>query len=196
MILPIREYPDPVLRQPARAVEVVDEAIWGLTRDMLETMYAARGIGLAAPQVGHGVRVICVDVSEERNQGQVLINPRILRREGTTEGEEGCLSVPGLHELVRRAAWIEIEALGERGEPIVAEAEGLLAVCIQHELDHLEGVLFIDRLSELRRQRLKKQLASARPSAQDAADRPAPRTPGKRAAAVQKSLHIIQGQGC
>lgn len=195
MILPIREYPDPILRQPARAVETVDEVVRSLTADMLETMYAAGGIGLAAPQVGHGLRIICVDVSEERNQGQVLVNPCILRKEGLLEGEEGCLSVPGLYELVRRAAWIEIQAQNEHGEPFLAEAEGLLAVCIQHELDHLEGVLFIDRLSELRRQRLKKQLLAARSGGQGEAARLPPRRTTRRAPVVHDSLRIHQGQG-
>lgn len=194
MILPIREYPDPILRQPARAVEAVDEAVRSLTADMLETMYAARGIGLAAPQVGHGLRIICVDISAESNQGQVLVNPRILRKEGVLEGEEGCLSVPGLFEMVRRAAWIEIQALNNQGEPFIAEAEGLLAVCIQHELDHLEGVLFIDRLSELRRQRLKKQLLAARSGGEDEKVSPSPRRATRRAPAVQNSLHVTQGQ--
>jgi peptide deformylase len=196
MILTIREYPDPILRHPARPVETMDETLQSFMADMLETMYAARGIGLAAPQVGQGLRVICVDVSEERNQGQVLINPRILRKEGNLEGEEGCLSVPGLYETVRRAAWIEVEALNGRGEPFTAEAEGLLAVCIQHEMDHLEGVLFIDRLPELRRQRLKKQLGAARSThASEENSKVSSRVRGKRAPIMQQSLLVTQGQG-
>ncbi|MBN1241041.1 MAG: peptide deformylase [Gammaproteobacteria bacterium] len=155
--LPILEYPDPRLRIRAERVTNVDEEIRRLVDDMFETMYAAPGIGLAATQVDVHKRVIVIDVSDERDAPYCFINPEILSSEGTFSAEEGCLSVPGLYEYVERAEKIRVRALGRDGEPFELDAEGLLAVCIQHEMDHLEGKLFVDYLSQLKRERLKKR---------------------------------------
>jgi len=156
-ILTILHFPDPRLRNKAQPVVVVDESVRQLVSDMLETMYAAPGIGLAAIQVNVPKRVIVVDISEERNQPVCLINPKIQERRGTVETEEGCLSVPGIYENVRRSEWIKVSAQSPSGEPFALETDGLLAVCIQHEMDHLEGKLFVDYLSELKRQRIRKK---------------------------------------
>lgn len=156
--LNILHHPDPRLRKAALAVQSVDASIRTLAADMLETMYAAPGIGLAATQVNVQKRVIVMDVSEHKDQPQVFINPVILQRSGERDGEEGCLSVPGIYETVRRAAAITVSALNLAGEPITLEAEGLLAVCIQHEIDHLDGKLFVDYLSQLKRERIRKKL--------------------------------------
>ena len=169
--LPILEYPDPRLRIRAEPVTEVDETIRILVADMLETMYEAPGIGLAATQVDVHKRVLVLDLSEERNQPFCLINPEIVSKEGQTSHEEGCLSVPGVYEEVERAERVSIKALNEKGEPIEMEAEGLLAICIQHEMDHLEGKLFVDYLSELKRQRLKKKLVKKSKRAKTDADR-------------------------
>jgi peptide deformylase len=142
-------------------VAVVDDRIRRLAADMLETMYAAPGVGLAATQVDMHERVIVMDVSEERNQPLVLVNPEILSREELAEGEEGCLSVPGYTETVERARRIRVRALDLQGHAFEFDAEGLLAVCVQHELDHLEGKLFVDYLSELKRQRIRKKLVKS-----------------------------------
>lgn len=160
-LLKILEYPDPRLRIRARPVEVVDDAIRRLAADMLETMYAAPGVGLAATQVDVHVRLIVMDVSEEKNQPLVLINPEILEKDCIEAGEEGCLSVPGITESIERARRLRVRALDLDGRPFERVAEGLLAVCIQHEMDHLQGKLFVDYLSELKRQRLKKKFAKA-----------------------------------
>lgn len=160
--LKILEFPDPRLRTRAAPVEVVDDGIRRLAADMLETMYAAPGIGLAATQVDVHKRLIVLDVSEEANQPMVLINPEILTLEGDCDSEEGCLSVPGYTETVQRAETIRVRALGLDGDTVELDAEGLLAVCIQHEMDHLEGKLFVDYLSELKRTRLRKQLEKSR----------------------------------
>jgi len=143
-MLAILEYPDPRLRKKAAPVSAVDEAVRRLVDDMLETMYAARGVGLAATQVDVHQRVLVLDVSEERNQPLVLINPEILSAEGRAPGEEGCLSLPGIYEKLPRATHVRVRALGRDGVPFEMNAEGLLAVCIQHEMDHLEGKLFVD----------------------------------------------------
>jgi len=161
-LLKILEYPDPRLRIKASSVPAVTGEIRQLAADMLETMYAAPGVGLAATQVDRHIRLIVLDVSESRDKPHVLINPEILSREGVATGDEGCLSVPGVTEGVDRAARIRVRAQDARGETIEFDAEGLLAVCIQHELDHLVGKLFVDYLSELKRQRLKKRVAKAR----------------------------------
>ena len=153
--LPILHYPDPRLRIRAKPVSEVDERIRTLVADMLETMYEASGIGLAATQVNVHERVLVLDLSEERNQPLCLINPQILRSEGEVSYEEGCLSVPEVFESVSRAESIRVAALDEKGESIEMDAEGLLAICIQHEMDHLEGKLFVDYLSALKRTRLK-----------------------------------------
>ncbi|MDZ7810432.1 MAG: peptide deformylase [Arhodomonas sp.] len=156
--LEILHYPDPRLRTVARPVERVDARIVRLIDDMLETMYTAPGIGLAATQVNVHERVIVIDISEDRDSPVVLVNPRITERDGETVGEEGCLSVPEYFEAVRRSERVTVEALGRDGEPFSLEAEGLLAVCIQHEMDHLEGRLFVDYLSELKRKRLRRRM--------------------------------------
>ena len=157
-ILNILNYPDERLRTVARPVDEVSTEIQQLTDNMLETMYAAPGIGLAATQVNVHQRIIVIDVSEEKNQPLVLINPEILEKDGEQEFDEGCLSVPGIYETVQRAENIKIRALNRAGESFEMEAEGLLAVCIQHEMDHLQGKLFVDYLSQLKRQRIRKKL--------------------------------------
>lgn len=156
--LNILHYPDPRLRKPALPVETVDDSVRTLVADMLETMYAAPGIGLAATQVNVQKRVIVMDVSEDKNQPLVFINPTLLNREGENDMEEGCLSVPGFYETIRRAAWIRVSALDRDGEPFELDASGLLAVCVQHEMDHLDGKLFVDYLSALKRDRIRKKL--------------------------------------
>ena len=155
--LDILHYPDPRLRNRAEPVASVDEEVRRLVDDMFETMYAAPGIGLAAIQVNVPLRVITIDVSEDRRQPLCLINPEIVELAGTVELEEGCLSVPGIYELVQRAQWIRARALDRDGEPFEFEAEDLLAVCVQHEIDHLDGRLFVDHLSRLKRQRIRKK---------------------------------------
>lgn len=152
MILRIRTYPDPVLRRRAAPVERVDERIRRLLDDMLETMYAAPGIGLAAPQVGESVRVIVADVSEEKNAPLRMVNPEITwRSETTAVAEEGCLSLPEIYGEVERPEAVEVRYLDETGAERTLRAEGLLARCLQHEIDHLDGVLFVDHLSPVRR---------------------------------------------
>ncbi len=157
-ILDILHFPDPRLRNKARPVTQVDDKVRRLVDDMFETMYAAPGIGLAATQVNVPLRVVTIDVSEERDQPLALINPEILERDGVEEMNEGCLSVPGVYEKIRRANHIRFRALDREGRPFESEAEGLLAVCIQHEIDHLDGKLFVDYLSSLKRQRIRKKL--------------------------------------
>jgi peptide deformylase len=175
-LLKILKFPDPRLRTMAAPVEAVDDQIRRLVDDMLETMYAAPGIGLAATQVDVHERVLVLDVSESKDEPQCFINPELLEQEGRAVGEEGCLSVPEVTEEVERAARIRVRALGVDGKQFEQEAEGLLAVCIQHEMDHLEGKLFVDYLSELKRQRIKKKAVKARKqdSADGRASRPAP----------------------
>ena len=168
--LPILEYPDPRLRIRAEPVTKVDADIRRLVEDLFETMYAAPGIGLAATQVNVHKRVLVCDVSADRTEPLCLINPEILSSEGKTNSEEGCLSVPEFYDYIDRAAKIKVRALDRDGKPFELEAEGLLAVCIQHEMDHLEGKLFVDYLSELKRERLKKKAAKkAKRSATDGA---------------------------
>ncbi len=164
-LLNILHFPDPRLRTRAEPVERVDDEIRQLTDDMLETMYDAPGIGLAATQVNVHKRVVVIDISEERNSPLILINPEILDKDGVEEMEEGCLSVPGFFELVQRADRVRFRALNRKGEPFEMEAEGLLAVCVQHEIDHLEGKLFVDYLSSLKRQRIQKKLEKQRKQA-------------------------------
>lgn len=157
-ILSILHFPDPRLTTRAQPVEQVDDGVRRLVADMFETMYSAPGIGLAATQVDVHRRVIVIDVSEEKNEPRVFINPEILSRDGVEEMEEGCLSVPGIYEKVRRAEHVKVRALDRDGQPFELEADGLLAVCIQHEIDHLEGKLFVDYLSQMKRQRIRKKL--------------------------------------
>lgn len=153
-LLTILEYPDPRLRKVAAPVAAVTPEIRKLVRDMAETMYAAPGVGLAATQVDVHKRVIVVDLSETRDELRVYINPEIHSAEGEAESEEGCLSVPGYYDNVTRAARVRVRALNERGAAFEFDAEGLLAVCIQHEIDHLGGTVFVDHLSPLKRARL------------------------------------------
>ncbi len=157
-ILNILHFPDQRLRNKATPVSKVDAEIEQLIDDMFETMYQAPGIGLAAIQVNVPKRVITIDISEERNQPLVLVNPEILVKSGEEEMDEGCLSVPGVYERVKRADHIRFRALDRHGEPFEMETDGLLAVCIQHEIDHLDGKLFVDYLSNLKRQRIRKKL--------------------------------------
>jgi peptide deformylase len=157
-LLNILHYPDPRLRTKAQPVKEVDEAIRRQIRDMFETMYAAPGIGLAATQVDFHQRLIVIDISEDKSQPLTLINPEILSQEGEQTYDEGCLSVPGFYEAVDRAAKIRVRSLDKDGKEFEMDAEGLLAVCIQHEMDHLEGKLFVDYLTELKRQRIRKKL--------------------------------------
>ncbi|MGR8948590.1 MAG: peptide deformylase [Gammaproteobacteria bacterium] len=157
-ILDILHFPDPRLRNIAEPVEEITSEIKQLIRDMFETMYAAPGIGLAATQVNVHKRILVVDVSEARNEPICLINPTLVDTSGIEQMEEGCLSVPDVFELVERADAIKVSALDETGKSITLEANGLLAVCIQHEIDHLDGKLFVDYLSQLKRTRIRKKL--------------------------------------
>ena len=156
-LLEILHFPDPRLRKRAKPVETVDDEVRQLVDDMLETMYAAPGIGLAAIQVGVTRRVITIDVSETHDQPLCLINPEIIDSRGEVETEEGCLSVPEYYDLVHRAEWVRVRALSPQGEALDFEADGILAVCIQHEIDHLDGKLFVDYLSQLKQARLRKK---------------------------------------
>lgn len=157
-LLDILHYPDKRLRKKASPVAQVDDEIRRLADDMFETMYAAPGIGLAATQVDVHKRVIVIDISVEKDQPLVLINPKIIESTGEETRDEGCLSVPDIYESVKRAEWVKVETLNLEGETVNIEADDLLAVCIQHEMDHLEGKLFVDYLSPLKQQRLKKKL--------------------------------------
>ena len=160
--LTILHYPDERLRTVARPVTQVDDALRSLIDDMFETMYDAPGIGLAATQVNQHIRLIVIDVSDNKDQPLVLINPEILARDGVEEMDEGCLSVPGIYERVERADRVRVRALDRNGESFELDADGLLAVCIQHEIDHLDGKLFVDYLSGLKQQRIRKKLEKQR----------------------------------
>lgn len=172
----ILEFPDPRLRTRAQPVTRFDAQLGQLIDEMFESMYAAPGIGLAATQVDVHQRVIVMDVSKERNEPLVFINPQILAREGVAETEEGCLSVPGIFDEVQRAAKVRVRAQDRTGEPFERDYDDVLAVCVQHEMDHLEGRLFIDYLSDLKRQRIRKKLEKERkeraPRAREDAARP------------------------
>ena len=157
MILEILKYPDKRLRTVAKPVENVNSDVKKQVKDMFETMYDAPGIGLAATQVNFHQRLIVVDVSEECNEPICLINPEIIEKNGEIEWEEGCLSVPNYYESVKRANEIKVSALNELGQSFELEASEMLAVCIQHEMDHLNGILFVDHLSKLKQKRLKKK---------------------------------------
>ena len=157
-MLEILNFPDPRLRNVAKPVAKVDAQVRKLIDDMFETMYQAPGIGLAAIQVNVPLRVITIDISETHDQPLALINPEIIEQHGVETMDEGCLSVPGVYEKVQRADRIRIRALDRDGQPFEQEADGLLAVCIQHEIDHLDGKLFVDYLSNLKRQRIRKRL--------------------------------------
>ncbi|GFD69920.1 peptide deformylase 1 [Alteromonas sp. KUL156] len=157
-ILDVLSFPDERLRTVAKPVEEVNDEIRQLVSDMFETMKDENGIGLAATQVNRHVQVVVMDVSEDQSEPRVFINPEIIRKEGTTISEEGCLSVPGNYAKVERAEAITVKALDKNGDSFELDADGLLAICIQHELDHLKGKLFIDYLSPLKRQRIRKKL--------------------------------------
>lgn len=157
-LLQILHYPDPRLHKVAAPVKRVDDKIIKLIKDMADTMYAAPGIGLAATQVDVHLRLLVIDISETHDQLQVFINPELISAEGEAECEEGCLSVPGIYEKVTRAARIVVSALDERGKQRTVEADGLLAVCIQHEMDHLVGRVFVEKLSRLKQQRITAKL--------------------------------------
>jgi peptide deformylase len=160
--LQILEYPDPRLRTKAKPVEAFDEALAQFAADMLETMYAAPGVGLAATQVDFHKRLIVMDVSEGKNEPRVFCNPEILSCEGVGVTEEGCLSVPGIFDEVKRAAVVRARAQDVTGKTYEVELDGLAAVCLQHEMDHLEGKLFVDYLSDLKRERIRKKLEKDR----------------------------------
>ncbi|MDO5687074.1 MAG: peptide deformylase [Neisseria sp.] len=157
-LLSILHYPDERLHTVAKPVEKVDARIRQLIADMAETMYASRGIGLAATQVNVHEQVVVMDLSEEKNDLQVFINARITQHSGETTHEEGCLSVPGIFETVTRSEQVTVEALDGEGKPFTLEADGLLAICIQHELDHLQGKVFVEYLSRLKQNRIKSKL--------------------------------------
>jgi peptide deformylase len=157
-LLPIIHYPDERLHRVAAPVEAINDEIRQLVRDMAQTMYAAPGIGLAASQVDVHKQVIVLDISESHDQLLVLINPQILETRGEADCEEGCLSVPGIYETVRRAEWIKVRALDRDGQPFTLEAAGLLGVCIQHEIDHLKGKVFVEYLSRLKQTRITAKL--------------------------------------
>jgi peptide deformylase len=170
--LTILEYPDPRLRTKAVPVARVDDTIRRLIDDMLETMYAAKGVGLAATQVNVHQRVLVADISEEKNSPLVFVNPEILASTDVGTMQEGCLSVPGFFEDVDRAHRARVRALGRDGKAFEIDAEGLLAVCVQHEMDHLEGKLFVDYLSELKRTRIRKKLEKDQRQRSAEAERP------------------------
>jgi peptide deformylase len=161
-VLDILHFPDPRLRQQAEAVTCFDAALRTLVADLFETMYAADGVGLAATQVNRHLRVLVADCSGEHSAPLALINPRLVAHDGRERHEEGCLSIPGIREEVERAGRIVVEAQDPHGQALRLEADGLLAICIQHEMDHLRGKLFIDHLSTLKRGRIKKRLLGQR----------------------------------
>ena len=159
-VLEILTFPDPRLRQKSTPVAEVDDNMRRLVDDMFETMYAASGIGLAAIQVNVPKRLLVADITADRSAPYCFINPELVSTEGTEEMQEGCLSVPGFYETVQRAEKIQVRALDRDGKPFAMDVDGLLAVCIQHEIDHLDGKLFVDYLSSLKRQRIRKKLAN------------------------------------
>ena len=161
-ILPILQYPDARLHKVAKSIDKVDDRIRKLVRDMAETMYSAPGVGLAATQVDQHIRLIVIDVSESHDDLKVFINPELVESNGEKENEEGCLSVPGIYENVTRAEFVTVRALDEYGKPFTIAAEGLLGVCIQHEMDHLQGKVFVEHLSHLKQTRIRAKLKKQR----------------------------------
>ncbi len=161
-ILPILQYPDERLHKVAKIIEHVDDSVRRLVRDMAETMYAAPGVGLAATQVDRHIRLVVIDVSETHDDLRVFINPELVESQGDKEHEEGCLSVPGIYEKVSRAERVTVRALDQHGKQFTLEAEGLLAVCIQHEMDHLRGKVFVEYLSQLKQSRIRAKLKKHR----------------------------------
>ena len=156
-ILKLVYLPDPRLKKPSEPVEVFDDVLQILIDDMFETMYKAQGVGLAAPQVGINKQLSVIDVKQDKKETYVLINPEIIERKGEEPMQEGCLSVPGAYDTVVRSSWVKMRALDRDGKPYELEADGLLAECIQHEIDHLHGKLFVDLLSDLKRERARKK---------------------------------------
>lgn len=183
--LRILEFPDPRLRTRAAPVTEFDASLARLIADMLETMYAAPGIGLAATQVNVHRALLVIDVSEAKNEPQVFINPQILGREGSTQTEEGCLSVPEVYEPVERAERVRVRAHDRNGVSFERDLDGLLAVCVQHEMDHLEGRLFVDYLSSLKRERIRRKLVKEQ---RERGDAPRPRPAAARAAGNAKVI--------
>nr|VFK25866.1 MAG: peptide deformylase [Candidatus Kentron sp. MB]VFK27222.1 MAG: peptide deformylase [Candidatus Kentron sp. MB]VFK75099.1 MAG: peptide deformylase [Candidatus Kentron sp. MB] len=171
-LLTILHYPDPRLRNQARPVEAIDEKTKQLIDDMFHTMYASEGIGLAATQVDVHQRIIVIDTSREGTQPLCFINPEIREKGGNTETQEGCLSVPDIHENVKRAQWIRVTALDQEGNPFQYEASDITAVCLQHEIDHLDGKLFVDHLSRLKRQRIQARIQKQQRKSKDNASAP------------------------
>ena len=157
-ILNILNYPDPRLYTVAKPIKVVDNRILNLIKDMAETMYDAPGVGLAATQVNEHIQLLLIDITEDKSHLQVFINPKITTQRGSRDFEEGCLSVPGIYETVTRAEKVTVTALNEKGEPFTLDAEGLLSVCIQHEMDHLLGKVFVEYLSPLKQNRIKTKM--------------------------------------
>jgi peptide deformylase len=157
-ILEILQYPDPRLAHPAQRVEKIDDATRRLIDDMIETMYAAPGVGLAATQVDVHKQIVVIDVSEDRSDLRVFINPEVTRREGVAVNQEGCLSVPGIYDNVERAESVTVTALDRNGARFTLNASGMLAACIQHEVDHLQGKVFVERLSDLKQNRIRAKL--------------------------------------
>ena len=174
-LLDILIYPDPQLRRTAEPVKDVDGALAARVDAMLKTMYDAPGIGLAATQVNDHRRIVVIDVSEEGDTPLTLINPEILLAEGQQEMQEGCLSIPGIFENVKRSEQIRVAAIDREGEPFEMDADGLLSVCIQHEIDHLDGKLFVDYLSALKRNRIRKKMEKALRDGEFPSDTPPPR---------------------
>ena len=181
-ILDVVIYPDPRLHRVAETVKIIDNKIKKLVDDMAETMYEAPGVGLAATQVGELKRVMVIDVSEEKNQLRVFINPEIIKKEGTAINEEGCLSVPGFYDKVERAETVMVTALDRDGQRFTINASGLLAVCIQHELDHLDGHVFVEYLSPLKANRIKNKLIKRQRELERDAEMEAPRRRASSAA--------------
>jgi peptide deformylase len=183
--LSILEFPDPRLRTRAAPVRDFDASLGRLIDDMLETMYAAPGIGLAATQVNVHKALLVVDTSEAKNEPLVFINPQLLSRDGETQTEEGCLSVPDIYELVERAERVRVRAQDRHGAYFERDLEGLLSVCVQHEMDHLNGRLFVDYLSSLKRERIRRRLVKEQ---RERGGAPAPRPSAARAAAHGKVI--------
>jgi peptide deformylase len=181
-ILDVLTFPDPLLHRTAEAVKLIDNKVKKLVDDMAETMYDAPGIGLAATQVGELKRIMVIDISEEKNQLRVFINPEIIKKEGTAINEEGCLSVPGFYDKVERAETVMVTALDREGQRFTINASGLLAVCIQHEIDHLDGHVFVEYLSPLKANRIKNKLVKRQRELEREMDMAAPR---RRVASVR-----------
>ena len=174
-LLDILTFPDPRLERTALPIKIIDDKVKKLVDDMADTMYDAQGIGLAATQVGELRRVLVMDISEDRNQLRVFINPEILRKEGTAVAEEGCLSVPGIYDKVERAETVMVTALDRDGQRFTLNASGLLAVCIQHEVDHLDGKVFVEYLSPLKANRIKNKMVKRQREVDREAELAAPR---------------------